>query len=229
MTEMSEVRLSGVDVGDRQSIISAGAILADPAWLWVRYSAKGEGRAARNHYKDRLAMSIEEIKAYPVGEMAAGDCFLFLWAPSSFVTEVKGVMDAWGFKFSSKAFTWVKLTFGAQNDARRAFPGFPLKTATAFRDFLCTGDGFFHFGQGKTTRRNSEDCRLGRRGNPKRLSAGVSELIVAPRREHSRKLDEQYARIEKFCAGPYLELFARQRWPGWVALGNEVDRFEVAS
>jgi N6-adenosine-specific RNA methylase IME4 len=53
-------------------------------------------------------------------------------------------------------------------------------------------------------------------------------LIVAPRREHSRKPDEVYGRVEQLCAGPYLELFARQQWPGWHSWGDQVDRFEPA-
>jgi N6-adenosine-specific RNA methylase IME4 len=75
------------------------------------------------------------------------------------------------------------------------------------------------------TRANAELCWLGRRGKPQRLSKGVHQLIVAPVREHSRKPDAMYERIEEFCAGPYLELFARQRRPGWISLGDEVDRF----
>jgi N6-adenosine-specific RNA methylase IME4 len=43
---------------------------------------------------------------------------------------------------------------------------------------------------------------------------GVRELIIAPRREHSRKPDEIYHRIEALCAGPFVELYARQQWPG---------------
>ena len=65
------------------------------------------------------------------------------------------------------------------------------------------------------------------RGKPKRLDMGVRELIMTPRREHSRKPDEQYERIQRLVAGPYLELFARQAWPGWDAWGNEVGKFDV--
>ncbi len=77
----------------------------------------------------------------------------------------------------------------------------------------------------KTTRANIELCWLGRRGNPIRLDKGVRELIVAPRREHSRKPDEVFERIERYCAGPYLDLFARQRRPGWTVWGDQVDKF----
>ena len=61
---------------------------------------------------------------------------------------------------------------------------------------------------------------------PRRKSAGVRELIIAPVREHSRKPDEIYSRIETLCDGPYLELFARQGWPNWTAVGDERDKFQ---
>ena len=54
----------------------------------------------------------------------------------------------------------------------------------------------------------------------------MRELIVSPRRKHSQKPDEQYERIERLVDGPYLEMFARQRRPGWVAWGDEVDKLE---
>ena len=53
----------------------------------------------------------------------------------------------------------------------------------------------------------------------------MRKLIVSPRREHSRKPDEAYERIEALCDGPYLELFARARRPGWDGWGNQSDGF----
>jgi hypothetical protein len=41
--------------------------------------------------------------------------------------------------------------------------------------------------------------------------------------DHSHKPEEQYALIERVSPGPYLELFARRRQPGWDAWGNEID------
>jgi N6-adenosine-specific RNA methylase IME4 len=80
-------------------------------------------------------------------------------------------------------------------------------------------------GMGYWTRQETEICHLFKRGRPKRLDRGVRSLIRAPRREHSRKPDEQYERIERLVAGPYLEMFARQARPGWQAWGNQTDFF----
>ena len=72
----------------------------------------------------------------------------------------------------------------------------------------------------------SEQCLLATRGKPRRLSRSVAQLIVAPRREHSRKPDETRARIECLIAGPYVELFARDTRPGWDSWGTEAGLFD---
>jgi N6-adenosine-specific RNA methylase IME4 len=187
--------------------ILAAAVLADPPWPFDVRSSKGEGRSAGRHYRGGC-MSIEEIAAYPVADMVAADSFLFLWVTGPRLPVAFEVMAAWGFKYSGKAFCWAK----------------PTKCGTIVQDGRPYYGGW-HMGLGYGTRKNLELCLLGRRGHPVRRARDVHELIVAPRREHSRKPDEQYERIERFCDGPRLELFARQRRPGWISLGNELDKF----
>jgi N6-adenosine-specific RNA methylase IME4 len=46
-------------------------------------------------------------------------------------------------------------------------------------------------------------------------------LFATRKREHSRKPDEIYDLVEACSPGPYLELFARFRQPGWHQWGNE--------
>jgi N6-adenosine-specific RNA methylase IME4 len=75
------------------------------------------------------------------------------------------------------------------------------------------------------TRKQEEPCWLCTRNDPRRLTKGVRQAIVEPRREHSRKPDCQYDRIEQLVGGPYLELFARHQRPGWTAWGNETGKF----
>ena len=53
-------------------------------------------------------------------------------------------------------------------------------------------------------------------------------MIFAPKREHSRKPEEQYDRLERLVAGPYVELFARQSHEGWATWGNERTKFDMA-
>lgn len=179
-------------------------ILADPPWRFAYQSAKGEGRGAERHYR---CASLDDIKAIPVGDVAARDCFLFLWATGPMIAEALELIPAWGFRYSAMAFVWIKTNKRAPRlffDERAIFKG-----------------------MGYTTRQNAEIVLLGRRGRPERLSNSISQIIVAPRREHSRKPDEAFDRIEQFCAGPRLELFARQTRPGWQAWGNETTKFDA--
>ena len=79
-----------------------GIIYADPPW---RYDRKHGSGVAENHYP---TMSIEEICALPVSELAAKDSALFLWATFPQLNEAFRVIDAWGFKYKTLAFLWLK-------------------------------------------------------------------------------------------------------------------------
>jgi N6-adenosine-specific RNA methylase IME4 len=191
--------------------IDAGAVLADPPLAFQTRSAKGEGRAPQKHYS---CMTFEEL--VPVASITAKDCFLFLWIPLRSVFLVEPLMKAWGFAFSGSAFTWAKTTKNAVVT--------PLSVTAA-----PGAESPWQMSGGYGTRHNAEVCWLGRRGAPRRKSKAVRELIVAPLREHSRKPDEAYGRIEALCDGPYVEMFARQQWPGpgWTCIGDEVEKFQV--
>lgn len=178
-----------------------GAILADCPWRFRNWSmselaARGERWARRNGRSPYDVMDTDAIGALPVRELAAPDCILFCWATYPKLEDALRVVKAWGFQYKTVAHTWVK-----QNPSRRGY----------------------HFGLGYWTRGNPEICLLATRGRPKRLDNRVANLIISPRRDHSRKPDEIYRRIERLVAGPYLELFARQAYPGWAAWGNELD------
>ena len=80
-------------------------ILADPPWSFRAWSSKGMGRSAEQHYP---TMRLEDIKALPVSDLAAGDCVLFLWATFPMLKEALEVIDTWGFTYKTVAFTWVK-------------------------------------------------------------------------------------------------------------------------
>src|SRR5262245_34478247 len=180
-------------------------IAADPPWTYKVRTPAGEGRSASRHYK---TMGLGELTQLPVKELAAKDSHLFLWAPSSHLPQALFLMDWWGFAYSSVGFAWIKTNPSA--------PG------------LFFDRNSFFTGMGHTTRKNAELCLLGRRGSPRRLRKDIRELIIAPRREHSRKPDEFFDRVTAYAAGPYLELFSRQQRPGWECWGNEVGKFGVA-
>jgi len=188
-----------------------GAILADPPWRFETWDNRTAIQSSRNkstylsasvHYK---TMTTEEIAALPVHELTATDCSLFLWLSWPQLLDALTVILAWGFEYKTCGFLWAKAHAGQLE---------------LFREDI---DGYM--GLGYWTRANSEPCLLATRGRPKRLAADVRQVIIEPRREHSRKPDCVHERIERLVAGPYLELFARRRRRGWYAWGNEVDKF----
>jgi N6-adenosine-specific RNA methylase IME4 len=188
-------------------------IYADPPWRFATYSDKGKGRSAEAHYD---CLTIDQIKAIPVRRWAADDAVLLLWATDPLLPRALEVIDAWGFVYKTVGFYWVKLNKAVAGRPSDLLGGNgPLLTE---RDFF-TGLGFW-------TRANPEPCLLATCGHPKRSAGDVPKLLLAPRREHSRKPEEAYPRIERLLPGPYLELFARQSRPGWDSLGNQPGLFD---
>ena len=186
-----------------------GVILVDPPWRFLSRTPAIGDRDPRNHSG---TMDRGELLDLPVRTVAAKDCHLFMWVTGPMLPEAVPLMEAWGFHYSGIAFTWVKL--------RKAFG-----TRLGSRDSMRLSD--FHTGLGYTTRKNTELCLLGRRGAPVRVAKDVRELVIAPRRQHSRKPDEIYERIEQYADGPYLELFACQERDGWTAWGHQIGKFKA--
>lgn len=186
-----------------------GVIYADPPWRFHNFSHKGEGRNAVAHYD---CMTPEEIRSLPISHLAAKNCTLFLWATDPLLPRALEVIEAWGFEYKTVGFYWAKLNKKANPDQFTS------------QDFF-TGLGYW-------TRGNVEQCLLATRGNPRRLAKDVRKLVVSRRREHSRKPDEVYDRIERLASGPYLEMFGRTTRPGWDSWGNQnvlFDRGSVAT
>ena len=178
-------------------------IYADPPWRFYNYSKKGEGRNAVSHYD---CLSLDQLVRLPIRNVTAPNCTLFLWATDPLLPQALNVIQAWGFAYKTVGFYWAKLN-------KNADPSW------FSRDDFFTGLGYW-------TRGNVEQCLLATRGKPKRISKGVKKLCVSQRREHSRKPDEIYERIESLVEGPYLELFSRTTRNGWDHWGNETGLFD---
>ena len=172
-------------------------LLADPPWLFKKWSHINPAKSAENHYS---IMTLEDICALPVERLLAPDAVLFLWTCWPHIFQAQRVIEAWGFTYSGLAWEWIKYNPRTNK---------------------------FAYGLGYGTRKNVEPCLLARRGSPVLLDRSQRDFIFAPRRQHSRKPDEQYARIERMFSGPRLELFARQRRPGWDLCGHEIDKFST--
>ena len=139
-------------------------------------------------------MELEQIKKMPLPAIAE-DAVLLMWATAPKLREALEVVEAWGFEYKTVAWAWVKQT----------------------------SKGNPHFGMGHYTRGATEPCLLGIKGRMPVKDKGVIARIDAPVREHSRKPDEQYEKIERLYPDvPKLEMFARYEWPNWDSWGNEV-------
>jgi N6-adenosine-specific RNA methylase IME4 len=179
-----------------------GVVYADPPWAFRSWSDKGRNRCpdamvrqkglAERHYK---VMTINDIADLPVESIAADNCALFMWTVDCNLPDALEIGKDWGFKFKTVAFSWVKTTLDGS--------GFPI-------------------GLGYWTRGNPEQCLLFTKGAPKRKSAAVRQLLIAPRKEHSAKPPETYERIEALLDGPYIEIFARNTRPGWSSWGDQL-------
>jgi len=174
-------------------------VLCDPPWPFTTYSDKGKDRSPDKHYH---TMRIGEIAGLPVPDIAGDDCVLFMWAPGTWIANgvALWIMEwAWGFKPKTFGFVWTKEK----------------------------PSGSEHLGCGYWTRDNPEFCLLGTKGHPKRLSAAVRKWIHSPVREHSRKPDDIYERVEALSEGPYVELFSRSTREGWTVWGDQAGMFDT--
>ena len=170
-------------------------IMADPPWRFATRSPKGiTVKGAGGQY---ITMTLADICAVQVADMAGPNCLLWLWATNPMLPLAFEVMAAWGFEFKT-AGHWSKRT----KHNRQAFgTGYILR---------CAGEPFL----------------IGTRGKVK-TSRSVRSVIEGPVREHSRKPDEAYAAAEKLMPDAYrLDMFSRQRRIGWDAWGNDVERFD---
>lgn len=177
-------------------------IYADPPWQYKVWSKKGQGRSAESHYP---TMSRQDIQNLNVSAISADDCVLFLWVTFPCLEEGLELIRKWGFTYKTCAFNWIKTN---------------KKSDSLF------------WGMGYWTRANSELCLLATKGNPKRISAGVHQVIETFETEtfksrieqHSKKPDQVRERIVQLLGDlPRIELFARQKASGWDVFGNEVE------
>ena len=169
-------------------------ILADPPW---RFSNRTGKMAPEHRRLNRYAtMTPQEITELPVRHLAQKAGHLYLWVPNALIAEGLEVMRAWGFSYKTNL-VWFKVRKDGGPDGR--------------------GVGFYF-------RNVTELILFGVRASMRTREAGrrQTNIIVARKREHSRKPDQVYDIIERCSPGPYLELFARHPRRGWCQWGDEI-------
>jgi N6-adenosine-specific RNA methylase IME4 len=173
-----------------------GLARIDPPWAFKTYSDKGKQKAAEQHYP---TMSMEEILELPIVDLAHPDgMYVWLWATAPMYDQARMCFDFWKVKNVTQG-VWVKTTKNGEGLA---------------------------FGTGYVLRSSHEPFLIGKVGKPKIHCRSIRSVIMAPRREHSRKPDEAYVEATKM-AGPYAkaDVFSREARPGWDAFGNEAAKF----
>lgn len=158
----------------------------------------GPKRGAAKHYP---CMTVDDLCAFDLPPLL-DDCRLFLWRVASMQEEALLVAHAWGFTVKSEL-VWLK------------------RTATGKR----------WFGMGRQVRAEHETALICTRGKPEPVrdrSVRSTFEAAVPDGRHSAKPEEFYDIVERLCAGPYVELFARRQRPGWTCLGNEVTAASAA-
>ena len=174
-------------------------LIADPPWEYRNNTARG---GAGRHYP---TMSLSELCSLPVRDLADEDSILFLWTTWPQLPEAQELIRAWGFTYKT-GLPWIKTQIDIQEDPERGLLWAPRM-----------GNGFW-------LRGCSEAILLAYRGKVKPPAPEDRLLgLLAPTVKHSRKPESLHLLAERMSPGPYLELFARERRPGWDVFGNEVE------
>lgn len=162
---------------------------------WL-YELRSEKGEEKAPQAQYACMTLDEIAALPVSALAADDAVLWLWATNPLLRDAFKIVDAWGFQFKT-AGHWVKTT----------------------------KNGKLNFGTGYILRCAGEPFLIATRGAPK-TTKSTRSVITGRIREHSRKPEEAFAAAEKLMPDARrIEVFSRQKRPGWSNWGNEAEKF----
>lgn len=175
-------------------------IVADPPWHYKRFvsSPKSHAGNPRGDGKPKAialpygSMTVEEIRALPVTEIADAEAALFLWATNRYLPSAFDVMSAWGFDYR-QAVVWHK------TGNPSPFSG---SIAPNHAEYLLFGK------RGKP--------RMGKPWTSNVIVAPAPNVNA-----HSVKPEVFIDLIEQSSPGPYLELFARRARFGWDYWGDQ--------
>lgn len=139
-------------------------------------------------------MTLEQIEALPVADLAADDAHLYLWTTNRFLWDAREIVESWGFKFST-LLTWCKTPMGL-----------------GFGGAFCLTSEFVLF------------CRRGSLAPLQRHDSTWMEWSRPYENghiAHSAKPDAFLDLVEKVSPEPRLEMFARRARFGWDYWGDE--------
>lgn len=171
-------------------------IVADPPWKYGKWGKASVpnfvGHEPKESQMPYTTMTVKEIAALPVAELAAEDCDLYLWTTQKYLPDAFCVMNTWGFKYC-QTLTWCKTPMG-----------------TGQGGLFCPTTEFLLLG------------RKGKMPKDKARINTTWWNWPRAWKTHSRKPEAAQAMIETVSDGPRLEMFARRQRDGWTVWGNEV-------
>lgn len=176
-------------------------IYADPPWSYrgrEQFGFAGDvGVSTGGAVKQYETLDLETICAMGVRKLCSEDALLFLWGTGPLLlTDVPKVIDAWGFTYATVAFVW---------DKERTNPGYYTLSQAEF----CVVAKRGKIPQPRGSRNTRQWC-------------DYPEVVTELRGKHSAKPAEVRERIARmFPDQRKLELFARERVPGWDGWGKE--------
>lgn len=172
-------------------------IYADPPWQYTKKLVnRGKARAVEKEYQTMSFEKLCEMKEV-INNISNNNSLLFMWVTFPKLELGLRLIQEWGFKYKTCAFTWIKKNKKS--------------------DSLFWGMGFY-------TRANAEICLVASKGKGVKIqSHKVHQIIQSRIEEHSKKPDIVREKIIELIGDlPRIELFARQYANGWDCWGNEV-------
>jgi N6-adenosine-specific RNA methylase IME4 len=180
-------------------------VVADPPWM---YSGQQDKWGAAAKFYDLI--DNETLKTMPVPDLMHKNSILFLWTTSPRLDVAIDLIRHWGLTYRGIAFVWVKTRKDGKTPigAQGVRPSIVKPTA----EYVLTA---------------SKQAN----GRPLKLAdESIQNIVLAPKREHSRKPDEVNERIDLMYPGSSkIELFARRQWSDWDTWGNELEKFPAAN
>lgn len=208
----------------------ARTVIIDFPWMYENWSEKGQWKSATNHYE---CVPTGELCEFPLDLILADDAVVLMWVTWPLMLAWPRVIGALGLTYAGLAWEWRKFN---PKTGKYAFGGGYGTRKNIEPCLLCTyGDpqlkvpfsGMIEMdGMMPFETAYWEAVKVGARSVRDFIDFYPTDEIRAPRRQHSRKPDEQYERAELLFDGPYIELFATQERPGWKAWGNQLGKFD---
>lgn len=176
-------------------------IVADPPWSTrtgpllrgVGFHWDFHGQRESSQPLAYESMTVEEIAALPIAEVADDNAALYIWTINGYVEHAYGIARSWGFT-PSTLLTWCKAPMG-----------FGLGGA-----FGISSEYVLYARRGTPVERRTSGTWF-----------QWKRQYVNGKPSHSRKPHAFYDLVEQVNDGPYIDLFSRQNRMGWDCWGNE--------